>query len=156
MPFLAESPEDRTRRRESTWNGSFNFYGGYSEFDQYIDATGSFAKLLLIDGTGQPTAYQSSLPKVNFFGWNFGTDQGAAGPVSRSVITVDAAVPAKVLFSGCALNTQWQKLDVFTSKANLQSVSNGPFMEVMFRDGESIPHSAVSFSGPTAVATIAR
>lgn len=131
-----------------------NFYGITCELDQYIDGTGAFGAILLIDATGTSGAYSSEFFKVNFDNCSFQTDQGATGGTARDVIKIDAANPCQVVFRGCKMNGNYQKVNCFSSKANLATSYDGPFAQLSFVDGDALSFDVVSFDDTNSLVTV--
>ena len=120
--------------------GTFTFIGIRCEFNQN-QAGGTFSNLFLLDGTGLADSYNSMYPKVNFVSCNFSPMLGAA----RNSIVLDAATKGVVNFDGCDLSAL-HKVHVYSSKASLNTLSNGPFTTLTFSNGSGVSSDSVTFA----------
>ncbi len=137
--------------------GTCSFSGGRLELNQNLHAPfNDYSMLLLTDASGQISAYNSSLPVINFNDWNSYPVVGAA----RDTIKIDAALPAKITFNGAALSNSYDsamqdhQVLVVTSNATLSTDSSGPFAELTFNHGNGVPFDNVVFGAATAHAVV--
>ena len=135
------------RPTTAAMTGHHSFSFGRIELNGRINAPTTYnSRLLLTDATAQSVAYLSSWPIVQFNGWNALPILG--GP--RTTISVDAALPAKIVFQSCVFGdagiTQAHQMAVTASRSDLLTVSNGPMAEVTFRDGDAVRPQDITFA----------
>lgn len=136
--------------------GTHTFTGGRLELNQNLNSPfNDYSNLLLIDATLQPTAPGSSAPVIAFKSWNSYPTVGAA----RDTIKIDAALPAKITFDGCAigdvLGTQRHQVSVVTSLSSLHTTyKDQPTAELDFMNGQAVPFDNVSFGATNAYARV--
>ena len=131
--------------------GTLNFTGIRLELNQTL-ALGDFSNILLIDATGQPSAFADTKGLIAFHSCNF-------YPVSRATpgytVNLDAATSMAVTFDTCdGLDGTKHQVQIFGSKAGLRNANANTGTRLSFINGTAPAFGAVVYNSTDSVGMV--